>query len=116
MTIRNGVFQLWQDERAIVTVESMLLVVAISSLGAIVGLVTLRDHIVQQLGDSAVALDHLDQSFEYNLVRDGNGNGNLSDDGDFELSGSFRDSSTLIDATGQPPACMNISLGPTPES
>jgi Flp pilus assembly pilin Flp len=53
----------WRDERGNVSVSSMLLLVVIVAIGAVVGLNTFRDQLVQQFGDVATALDHLDQSF-----------------------------------------------------
>jgi len=55
--------RLWNDQRGAVSTVSTLLLYTILSLGAIVGLATLRNHIVQEYGDLAVALDHLDQSW-----------------------------------------------------
>ena len=54
---------LWRDERGFSTVLSTIMLVTILALGAIVGLVTVRDQLVQEFGDVATALEQLDQSF-----------------------------------------------------
>ena len=56
--------RLWRDQRGAVSAVSALLLYTILTLGVITGLVTLRNQIVQEFGDLAVALDHLDQSWE----------------------------------------------------
>lgn len=107
---------LWSDESGMHSPEAMIIMTTIIVIGSIVGLTTLRDHIGQQFGDLAVALDSLDQSFEYYFAHDNNGDGDFDDDNEFEFDGRFVDDSpTLVDNVGQAPACMNISLAPSPE-
>ncbi len=114
--IEASMTRLWSDDRAMHSPESMLIMLAVTVIGSIVGLATLRDHVVQQFGDAAVALDHLNQSYSFSFSRDGNGDGDFNDDGDFNVSGSYLDDSpNLRDRAGQPPGCMNLSLGPSPE-
>lgn len=89
----------------------------ITVLGTIVGLATLRDHVDQQFGDLAVALDSVDQSFSFYFAHDNNGDGDFDDDGEFEFEGEYIDDSpTLVDNVGVAPACLDFSVGPTPES
>ena len=108
--------QLWGDDRGMHSPEGMVITFTITVLGSLVGLVTLRDHIAQQFGDIAVALDSLDQSFNYYFAHDDNGDGDFDDDGEFEFEGFFVDDSpTLADNAGEAPACMNIQIGPAPE-
>lgn len=106
----------WHDERGMHSPESMIIMFVITVLGSAVGLVTLRDHIVQQFGDVAVALDSLDQSFVYYFAHDNNGDGDFDDDDEFEFEGMYVDDSpTLTDDAGAAPACMNFNVGPVPE-
>lgn len=56
--------RLWNDQRGAVSAVSALLLYTILVLGVTVGLVTLRNQIVQEFGDLSAALDHLDQSWE----------------------------------------------------
>jgi Flp pilus assembly pilin Flp len=55
--------RLWRDESGAASAVAMILLYTILALGATVGLVTLRDQIVQEYGDVAAALDSLDQSW-----------------------------------------------------
>ncbi len=55
--------RLWRDQRGETSAMAMLLLTTVVALGAIAGLATLRDHLVQELGDAAAAIDNLDQSY-----------------------------------------------------
>ena len=70
---------LWRDDRGTASIVSLIFVTAILALGAIVGLAVLRNQVVQEFGDAAVALDQLDQSFSYTLRVDGNRDGLLGE-------------------------------------
>lgn len=107
--------ELWQDTRGSAAVASTILVTTIVSIGALVGLVTVRDHVLQQFGDVAVGLDLLDQSYSYQVGVDGNGDGDLTDPEDCLLQGSFSDSSTLTDPAGNAPAGLDLTILPTDE-
>ena len=56
--------RLWRDTKGATSVLGILLLYTIVVLGVTAGLVALRDQIVQEFGDLAVALDSLDQSWE----------------------------------------------------
>jgi hypothetical protein len=49
-----------------------LLMVTIVAVGSISGLVTLRDMVNQEYGDTALALENLNQSYQYQIIVDGN--------------------------------------------
>ncbi len=100
----RAVRTLWLDERGSVGWVSTILATSIFTLGVLVGLTTLRDHVVQQYGDVSVGLDHLDQSWSYTTGIDLNGDGDSTDPGECEFRGSFSDSSTLSDPVGAAPA------------
>ena len=55
--------RLWRDQRGSTSLAATLLLYTVLVLGMTVGLVTLRDQLVQQFGDVAAALESLDQSF-----------------------------------------------------
>ena len=61
----------WRDERGAIASASIILVYSILALGAITGLICLRNQIVQELGDLAVAFDNLDQSYQVDWDADG---------------------------------------------
>jgi Flp pilus assembly pilin Flp len=55
----------WRDERGEVGLLGVVLLYAILALGVIVGLTVLRNAIVQEFGDLATALKHVDQSYSF---------------------------------------------------
>ena len=60
--------QLWKDDAAFVVSTDLVLISAILVLGLMVGLVSLRDQIVQELGDVGLAIGLLDQSYTWSGV------------------------------------------------
>lgn len=90
----NLLQKFWRDERGEVSTLSLLLLTTIVALGAIVGLVTLRDQIVQEMGDFADALESLDQSYSSSI-------GVYTDPGPFPS-----------DTAGSPPACIAFTAAP----
>jgi hypothetical protein len=54
----------WRDQVGETSTLSLILIATVLALGATVGLVTLRDQVVQELGDVSVSLERLDQSFD----------------------------------------------------
>jgi Flp pilus assembly pilin Flp len=55
--------QLWNDDLGAVVSAELVLVMTLVVLGMIVGLTTLRDQIVQELGDVALAVASANQSY-----------------------------------------------------
>lgn len=79
--------KLWAETHASTSPIAMLLLVTITSIGGIVGLVTLRDQIVQEFVDVGIALNQLDHSVNYIILADPDGDGmNLIEicEGDYE--------------------------------
>ena len=95
--------RLWKDQGGAVAAVSALLLYTILILGVIVGLATLRNHVVQEYGDLATALDHLDQSWEVKFWWEDEPRG-------FEDPGP-----TLTDPDGAEPAGISVQQQPTPE-
>jgi hypothetical protein len=91
----------WHDQRGSVSSASVILVYTLLALGAVTGLVCLRNQVVQELGDLGVAIDHLDQSFSVDWNGDGTVDASYSDPGP-----------TLSDPTGAP---AGISLDDLPQ-
>lgn len=89
--------ELWGDRRGHTSAMALVLLTTIVALGAIVGITSLRDQIVQEMGDIAVALESLDQSFSGPL-------------------GTFADPGTALDdPAGAEPACLSVQISPSPE-
>ncbi|NUQ64292.1 MAG: hypothetical protein HUU20_17625 [Pirellulales bacterium] len=91
--------RLWRDERGELTALGVLLIYTVLALGAIVGLVALRNQIVQELGDLAVALRNLDQSFSVVI-------GGTTYEYDDDETGS------LLDEPNEPPAGIDLGVPP----
>ncbi len=92
--------RLWRDERGELSALGVILLYTVLCIGAIVGLVALRNQIVQELGDLAVGLRNLDQSFS--VVIDG-------------TTYSYTDTETgsLTDPSGSPPAGIDLGVAPS---
>ncbi len=102
--------KLWRDEQGGVEFIALMLITAVVAMAGIVGLVQIRDQVTQELGDTAVALDTLDQSFSYTIQVDTQGNGTFA----YQQSASYADpGSTLTDPLNAAPACLNLSVAPT---
>jgi hypothetical protein len=59
---------LWTDQAGVVISSELLLIVTIAVIGLLVGVVAVRDAVVQELADVAAAVGALDQSYQYNGV------------------------------------------------
>ncbi|RLS35730.1 MAG: hypothetical protein DWH78_09815 [Planctomycetota bacterium] len=92
--------RLWNDESGFVSATEILIMTTILGLGMVVGLQTVRDAMIQELGDVAVALDHLDQSYSFTVGT---------------VSSQYIDTITLQDPAGAPPACIGVCLAATGE-
>lgn len=60
--------RLWRDESGALAGADYILGVTILVIGGVVGLVTVRDAMVQNMGDIAVVLGSLDQSYTINYT------------------------------------------------
>lgn len=61
----NTIRKLWSDDAAFVVSADLILISTILVIGVLVGLVTLRDQVVQELGDLATAVGNLNQSYSF---------------------------------------------------
>jgi len=86
--------QLWRDQRGEASALGVILVYAILTLGAIVGLVVLQGQIVQEFGDLGVALESLDQSYT------------------LHGEAKFVDTPGLSDPADSPPAGIDLAVAP----
>ncbi len=94
----HWLIRLWRDERGSTETVATLLLYAILVFGVITGVVALRDQIVQEFGDLAVALDSLDQSWHADNVGAG-----------------YHDTPSLTDPPFQEPAGLNVQAPSRPE-
>lgn len=99
----NMFTRFWQDEAGFVVSSELVLVATILVIGMTTGLATIRNAVVQELGDVAGSLGNINQSFTYSGVT-----GHSS-----STAGSFRADEddfcdVPADVTVAEPACMDI--------
>ncbi|MDZ7619431.1 MAG: hypothetical protein U1E05_20725, partial [Patescibacteria group bacterium] len=58
----------WEDERGFVVSTELVLIATVLVIGGIVGLVTVRDAVVQELGDIATAIGNINHSYSFDGV------------------------------------------------
>ncbi len=98
---------LWLDVRGGLAPMDMILVTSLTAIGAMIGLAVIRDAVVQELGDVAVALDNVDQSFSGTIVH--------ATLGTLWTASYSDDAATLSDPAGAEPACLDVGVSPTDE-
>ena len=104
---------LWRDERGVIASADLLLIGTICILGSIVGLATLRDEIVQELGDIATAVGQLNQSYSIASYTNGQfsvAGSTYADMADFCELGTGEGSNNNATA-GSPPGCIQFVVG-----
>ncbi|NUQ64291.1 MAG: hypothetical protein HUU20_17620 [Pirellulales bacterium] len=104
--------RLWRDESGIINTTDVVLLTTILGLGIIVGVVMLRNQVVQEFGDLSTAIGNLSQSYEYQerTLTSASGTQTVAgSDYEDELDPGDGD-----DPPGEPPAGISItSPGPT---
>ena len=60
--------RLWTDSSGFIISGDYILLTTILVIGIVVGVVTLRDQVVQELGDISDAMESLDQSYTYSIT------------------------------------------------
>ncbi|MFK7777713.1 MAG: hypothetical protein QM501_06275 [Gimesia sp.] len=90
----------WNDQGGSVSAFSTVLMITILVIGIIPGVATLRDHIVQNFGDLAVALESIDQSYSFSV------NG---------VTSEYVDSISVTDVSGDAPAGLDLTIPATGE-
>ena len=101
--------QLWNDEIGVVISAELILVATILVIGMIVGLTSVRDQVVQELGDVAAAIASVNQSYSFSGVT-----GHHSS----TAGSSFTDLADDCDGTdtaGGPASCIDVSVAPAAE-
>lgn len=94
---------LWRDEQGFIVSAELVLVATIVVIGMIIGLATVRDQVIQELGDFALAIGQVNQSYSWSGIT-----GHTS-----SVAGSaFVDNLDFCDNAeqdaGDPPACITI--------
>ena len=100
--------QLWADEAGFVVSSELVLVATMLVLGMIVGLTSLRNQVVQELGDLAVAIGNFEQSYQFSSVighTASTAGSMFVDNDDYCDNGG-------IDPINDPPACIDVDGPP----
>lgn len=87
----NVIKSFWKDENGFVISTELMIIATILVLGLIVGFAQIRDQLVQELGDVAMAISNFDQSYDYTAVSHVTAPDNTA-------GGLFVDSTDLYDA------------------
>lgn len=107
----NVIQRMWRDEHGFIVSTDALLFGTILVIGTLVGLVTLRDQLVQELGDVGAALGNLNHSYgveghecEYGFVA----GSSFADKSDVHESGDDEGSDNG-DESGEAPLCISVA-------
>ena len=102
--------KLWNDDAGFVVSAELLLVATILVLGMIVGLVSVRDQIVQELGDVAQAFANVNQSYSFSGIT---GHTSATAGSFFEDLQDFCDEN--VDVAGGSAVCISVDVAADPE-
>jgi hypothetical protein len=96
--------QLWREDLGFIISAELVLIATILVIGMIVGLVSLRDQVVQELGDVGAAFSQLVQSYSFSGIT-----GHTSS----TAGSAFEDFTDLCDdppdEAGNAPLCISVS-------
>jgi len=116
--------RIWRDEAGFVATTDLLLLTTVVVLGTIVGLVVFRNQVVQEFVDMAMALGHLNQSYEY--VGDNDGGPGDPPDGEaddpeqcFVAGSTYEDLTDFCqedDEGGEEPGGISVRVAPQDEN
>lgn len=102
--------QLYRDEDGVVALSDYVLLVTIVAIGAIVGLVTLRDAVVQELGDIGIGLENLQQNYTVSMTFATVSGGTTT-----TSFGYTTDNDPTEQPAGQSTAGIDLSIAPSDE-
>lgn len=101
----NMLTKFWNDEAGFVVSSELVLIGTILVLGVVVGLATVRDQVVQELGDLALAISNINQSYSFSGVT---GHTSSTAGSSFDDQTDFCDTDT--DTAGEEPACIDVLI------
>ena len=103
----NLVTRLWNDEAGFVVSTELMIVATVLVIGMLVGLVSIREQIVQELADVAEAISEFDQSFSFAAV---SGHSSSTAGADFVDALDYCDIADGGATPGTSSACVNVNL------
>lgn len=101
----NMLTKFWNDEAGFVVSSELVLIGTILVLGVVVGLATVRDQVVQELGDLALAISNINQSYSFSGVT-----GHTSSTAGSMFSDLTDFCDTNVDGAGTEPECINVQI------
>lgn len=106
---------LWSDDRAFVVSSELVLVGTILVIGMLVGLVTVRDQVVQELADVAAAVSRTEQAYSFSGVTGHSSSiaGSLFQDF-VDFCDNIDGIGTDVDPPGEPATCVSVSVPAVP--
>ncbi len=99
--------QIWKDEAGFVVSTELVLIATILVIGMVVGLATVRNAVVQELGDVAMAIGNINQSYTYTGVQ-GRNNSSATAGSAFQDELDFCDQVNGDDLVNAPPAGISV--------
>jgi len=100
--------RLWTDENGFVISSELVLVGTLLVLGMIVGLTELRNQVVQELADLAVAIGRISQTYTFSEVT---GHTAATAGSQFQDNNDYCDNNG-VDPAGESAACVNVHTTP----
>ncbi len=104
----NVLQRFWADEAGFIVSTELVLVATTLVVGMLVGLVTVRDQVVQELGDVALAIGNVNQSYQYDGVT---GHTSATAGSDFLDENDFCEPRGGDDTAGGAPVCISVQAG-----
>ena len=110
--------RLWADEVGAILSAELILMGTLLVIGLIVGLATLRDHVIQEVADIAGAIGDLDQSYSYSTTT---GHNSIMRGADFVDEDDACDGADLTgdgannDDSGDGAQCVSVKEGASDE-
>ncbi len=108
----NVLHRFWADEAGFVVSTELVLVATTLVVGMLVGIVTVRDQVVQELGDVALAIGNINQSYMYDGVT---GHTSATAGSDFLDLNDFCEPEGGDDVAGAAPTCISVQESPDDE-
>ena len=112
MNCRNVLAKLWGETSGALISAELILVATILVIGLLAGLVTVRDQVVQELGDVAAAISSLNQSYSFSGATGHHSStaGSTFEDLHDDCDGVFGNDQANVE-----PACIDVNVAVTGE-
>ena len=100
--------RLWRDDKGVVASTDIILLTAILGIGLIVGMVVMRNQIVQEFTDIGTAIGFLNQTYAYT----GDDEGDANNDGNYVNGSTYTDEpdvGDIPDVPGEEPGGISVT-------